>query len=68
MQINFEKKKIIAPVIAITILIALVSVVSFSLTFIRDGLISAVGDAGTSGEGGVRFNFQKAAELGIIIE
>lgn len=62
-----SKKKFLFPVIAGVILIILVVWVFYVLTFIKDVFQGVAGDIeGTQG-GAVKFELQKAEDLGIIV-
>lgn len=63
-----NKKKLLSSVFAVIILSALVWMIVFVLLFIKKELLQAVGDFESEGYTDVRFNFQKADTLGIVVE
>lgn len=68
MILDKDKKKIIVSVVGTAILIMLVVGVFYALTFIKNGLQTAIGDPDGSGDNKVQFNFKQADELGIVVQ
>lgn len=68
MTIPKNNKKILAPVIAIVILALLVIGVSSAFAFIKDVFQGVAGDATGAQGGAMKFELQKARDLGVIVQ
>lgn len=66
MNESVTKKKIMLPSIAIILLVFLVVGVFYALTFAKDILENVVGEVGGPQEGVVKFELQKARDLGVV--